>query len=366
MIDRIAYVLLLFPLTFQLLYIQQLLPNPTYLSITITSISTILLYERSLRIKRYVIIIGGVFLLYGCLFMFQSYQDFHFGFIIINIFILFIVASKRNIDELVKLYIILAVVVSTLGLISWFLVHANIIHYDSWRYSLMSATEGKIKKDYLFVNPYGLGLVFNKVWYFMGLPYHRASGWSQEPHIASMFSNPALICLLANFKNRVFSNKSINIISIVILLLFMFVSNSLSAQVALILVLAFYSVVNFKIYILTILFAIFAFIVINLSEFTIIAEKFSEDSQSLEAATKFKVLSVTNFISMMTMHSLLYLYNRSAASLVCIYLLLHMLKGGGSTDILITPLYFLFLLISLSTIKFNIIKASHGRISPAI
>ena len=259
MIDRIAYVLLLFPLTFQLLYIQQLLPHPTYLSVTITSISTILLYERTLIIKRHVIIIGGVLLLYGSLFMFQSYQDFHFGFIIINIFIIIIVASKRNLDELVKLYIILAVMVSTLGLISWFLVQENIVDSNSWRYSLMSATEGKIKKDYLFVNPYGLGLVFNKVWYFMGLPYHRASGWSQEPHIASMFSNPALIYLLANFKNRVFSNKSINIISAVILLLFMLVTNSLSAQISLFLVLAFYSLVNVKFYTLTLLFAITAF-----------------------------------------------------------------------------------------------------------
>ena len=181
---------MLFPLTLQLLYLQQLLPHPTYLSVILALLSTLLLIGEKPLVNKYTFLIGIILLSYGSLTLVGGFQTFSFGFIIISFCLLLIVAAKNNINNFIRLYVILVFAVSLSGLLAWILVQANLIIDDNWRFSLYSATEGKIHKGDLFVNPYGLGLVFHKLWTFLGITYQRASGLSQEPHIASLFSNP--------------------------------------------------------------------------------------------------------------------------------------------------------------------------------
>ena len=96
------------------------------------------------------------------------------------------------------------------------------------------------------------------------------------------------------------------------------------------------------------------------SNTSIILSKFSRGSESLRDAMNFSLFGSINFIIMMTLHVTLYLYNRNSASIVCMYILIHMLKAGGTGTILITPLYFLFLLISINSIRFKWVFPSKG------
>jgi hypothetical protein len=353
MIDKIAYILLLFPLTLQLLFLHQLLPHPTYISIIITFASLVLLLRNRFDYDLNKIIIGFLFLLYCSLTLIMGVVPYIIGFIIINFFLIFIVvAKKHNIIYFIKYYIIFVVGVSSCGILSWILVHANLIDYNSWKFSLFAATDGKIMKEWYFVNPYGLGLVFDQIWYFFGLPYHRASGWSHEPHVASLFSNPALVYLLFGFKTEtLFTKKLYYQLSIIIMTAFMIVTNSVAAQISLILIFIFYSIVNKKSFLLMLILLTLIIALLNLSAFSIITEKFSANSHSLQVAREFSALPLFNTLFMMSLHSILYFYNRNPASLVCLYILVHMLKGGGSGEILITPLYFFFLLVSLNSIR---------------
>jgi hypothetical protein len=370
MIDNYAYTLMLFPFTLQLLFLQQLLPHPTYLSVVIALLSTLVLIRKKPIVNKYTFLIGGTLLSYGSLTLIGGFQTFSLGFIIISFCILLIVAAKNNINIFIKLYIILVFVVSLSGLLSWILVQDNLIDYNSWRFSLYSATEGKIHKGDLFVNPYGLGLVFHKVWTLFGITYHRASGFSHEPHIASLFSNPALIYLfLSRNNNKIFINNTYRTIAIVIMTAFMIVTNSIAAQISLILIIVFYLIVHKKTILLMLLLAFPIYLLLTVegiptidrvTNTSIILSKFSVESESLRNVFDLSILSVTNFIIMMILHVSLYLYNRNAASIVCMYILFHMLKGGGAGTILITPLYVLFLLISINSVRFKWMFPSKG------
>ena len=238
MLDRISYIFLLFPLTLQLLYLHQLLPHPTYISIFICLLSTFaLLINNTTELNLNILFTGLLFLVYGSLYLFISNQTYHYGFIIISFCILLIVSTKGNIKKIIKFYIILAVIISFIGLISWVLVHSGQIDYNRWGYSLLIETDGKIKKGDIFVNPYGLGLVYRKIWTIFDIPYHRASGLSHEPNIASLFANPAMLYLIYNYRYNKQKNK-FNFYCYIIF--FIIVCNSLSAYISLTIIFIFF------------------------------------------------------------------------------------------------------------------------------
>ena len=90
------------------------------------------------------------------------------------------------------------------------------------------------------------------------------------------------------------------------------------------------------------------FIFIYADDFSILKDKFSNTSETLESALDFNTISISISLFFLTFHGLHFIKKGELTSLVCIYFIIHMQKASGGNWITLLPLYFLFFLCSLN------------------
>ena len=109
-------------------------------------------------------------------------------------------AKRKELADLLKVYIVFCVIMATCGLIAWVVINFEFVDLNDSIWSLTEATSGRSRRDedqagYSF--PFGLGLVLTGSYRYdlFGLVMFRGSGWAHEPTTASLFIAPAIIIL---------------------------------------------------------------------------------------------------------------------------------------------------------------------------
>ena len=122
-------------------------------------------------------------------------------FVLHFLFLLFLVHTKNLIVLYIKGYILLAVVMSTCGILAQLIVEVG-LNPDVSYVNLGELTHGSFSRDkgkelsYLF--PYKLGFILTGAgtFNFGSFDFYRISGWAHEPTSATLFVSPAIILLI--------------------------------------------------------------------------------------------------------------------------------------------------------------------------
>jgi hypothetical protein len=161
-----------------------------------------------------------------------SKQFLTLGFLALS----FASASEKQQINLLKTYLYFCFFMSICGSMASILINTELVNLNEFKLSLTDISSGRFNWDVDIENgfnaPYGLGLVLTKgssLYYFLGIPFYRSSGWSYEPTFASFFVVPSLILLIR--ENLI--NKKIRLIMGAVILFFLFCCFSVASFAAL-------------------------------------------------------------------------------------------------------------------------------------
>ena len=239
-------IIFLYILSFNLLLASRIIPFGGFVGLCFILIP-VLFYAKSGNVKVFipvqswwfiimtsyfaiVISVWGFGILYGVsssLHQCIMYAGIMFGFM----FMLF--STREDILEgYLKIYIKVAVLMSFLGFIAWYLIFSEKVGIGDYQF------DGRAIGLLIYSFPHRLALVVTNVDISLStigsLVFFRASGWAEEPAWAATFIMPALIVLLFN---KYFFKKRTRIIYITILILFWLVCGAISSIISVFLLL---------------------------------------------------------------------------------------------------------------------------------
>ena len=339
-------IIFLYILSFNLLLASRIIPFGGFVGLCLILIP-VLFYSKSGIVKVYMpvhswwfiimVIYFAILISVWCFgFLFGVSTSLHQFIIYAGImfsFMLVLFSTREDILEgYLKIYIKVAVLMSFLGFIAWYLIFSEKVGVGDYQF------DGSAIGMHLYSFPYRLALVLTNVDIdastIGSLVFLRASGWAEEPAWAATFIMPALILLVSN--KELFKNRT-RIIYITILILFWLVCGAISSIISVLVLIGISQVLELlrKFSLKRLILIVFASILIITpliyfsSELDImsgfIESKLSGDAQTLQD-TRASVLWVLN--PQPDLYHMMMLLALSSALLVFIVSINAIIKGG--------------------------------------
>jgi hypothetical protein len=192
------------------LILPLLIPNPSYIALYLLVLSLTVINMTGRRISSIgnpmQISLIAIFVLFSLMsFTLKQGEVSIFSMVqglILNCLIILVLlfAKRKELANLLKVYIIFCVIMAACGIIAWVVINFDFVDLNDSIWSLTEATSGRARRDedqagYSF--PFGLGLVLTGSYQYdvFSLIMYRGSGWVHEPTTATLFVAPAIIIL---------------------------------------------------------------------------------------------------------------------------------------------------------------------------